>query len=55
MGAFDKQIFKDQKVVEKIFEFWSDGSKTIFLLNTLILTDITLWKNSHLIELIEKF
>ena len=31
------------------------GSKTIFLLNTLILTDISVWKNKYLGELIEIF
>ena len=31
------------------------GSKTIFLLNILILTDISVWKDAQLIELIGMF
>jgi len=48
IGAFDKQIFKEEEVVQKILEFMEVGSKTIFLLNTLILTDISVWKNKQL-------
>jgi len=55
MGAFDKQIFKKKRVVEQIIEYMKIGSKTIFLLNILILTDISVWKNYQLIELIQLF
>ena len=55
MGAFDKQIFKEPEVVEQIIKLIKIGSKTIYLLNTLILTDISVWKNRYLAELIEMF
>jgi len=32
-----------------------EGSKTVFILNTLILADISVWKNRHLVMLIEMF
>lgn len=54
MGAFKKDIFKSEKVVKQIIESLEIGSKTYFLLNTLNLTDLSLWKNSQLLELIEK-
>mmetsp|Transcript_28400 Transcript_28400/g.43004 ORF Transcript_28400/g.43004 Transcript_28400/m.43004 type:complete len:287 (-) Transcript_28400:20-880(-) len=54
-GAFDKQIFKEKEVVKQIIEYMNVGSKTNFLLNILILTDISVWKNQQLIELIEMF
>lgn len=53
MGVYDKQIFKKEKVILKILEFMKEGSKTIFILNTLILADISVWKNRHLVMLIE--
>jgi hypothetical protein len=31
------------------------GSKTMFILNALILIDISLWRNTELLELIEMF
>lgn len=48
-------IFEKDKVVEKIIESFEDGSKTLFILNTLLLTQITLWTNEQLAELIELF
>jgi hypothetical protein len=39
----------------KILEFMDDGSKTVFILNTLILANISVWKNRHLVMLIDKF
>ena len=53
IGAFDKQIFKSPEVVDKILECLKFGSKTNFLLNTMILTDVSLWKNDKLVNLIE--
>lgn len=53
IGAFDKQIFKSPEVVDKILECLNFGSKTNFLLNTMILTDVSLWKNDKLVKLIE--
>ena len=55
MGAFDKQTFKKKEVVAQIIEYMQIGSKTIFLLNILILTDVSLWKNYQLMDLIEMF
>lgn len=55
MGAYDKQIFKKEEVIMRLLEFMKQGSKTVFILNTLILADITVWKNKHLIMLIDMF
>ena len=55
MGAFDPQIFKLLEVIKKIIEFMAYGSKTMFILNALILIDISLWRNTELLELIEMF
>ena len=55
MSAFPLNIFEKDKVVEKIIESFEDGSKTLFILNTLLLTQITLWTNKQLGELIELF
>lgn len=54
-GAFDKHIFKKEEVVQKILEFMKIGSKTNFLLNTLLLTDISEWKDKYLQKLISMF
>jgi len=48
IGAFDKQIFKEKSVVEQMLDFMKIGSKTNFLLNTLLLTDTAEWKNKYL-------
>tara|TARA_B110000285_G_C15038035_1_gene570384 strand:- start:1071 stop:1238 length:168 start_codon:yes stop_codon:yes gene_type:complete len=53
MGAFDKQIFSKEKVVLKMIEFLEVGSKTNFLLNTILLVDVTIWKNKSIIMLID--
>mmetsp|Transcript_13249 Transcript_13249/g.20707 ORF Transcript_13249/g.20707 Transcript_13249/m.20707 type:complete len:228 (+) Transcript_13249:970-1653(+) len=45
MGAFDKQTFKEKEVVVQMIEYMNVGSKTNFLLNILILTDVSVWKN----------
>ena len=56
MNVFEKLIFKEDEVVGTILEYFEKyGSKTIFLLNTMLLTDISLWKNEPLSELIKMF
>ena len=42
-------------MVNQILEYFEVGSKTIFLLNTMILTDVSLWKNQPLSDLISMF
>jgi hypothetical protein len=54
-GAFDKQIFKYEEVVRYMLECMEDGSKTNFLLQTMLLTEVSLWKNSQIEELIGIF
>lgn len=54
-GAFEKQSFKQPEVVEKILEYMKIGSKTNFLLNTLLLIDVFEWKNKYLQKLIAMF
>lgn len=56
MEAFDKQMYTDPMVVQTMLAFFKDdGSKTNFILNVLLLTDITLWKTHYLEELIDIF
>jgi len=55
MGAFDQNIFKDEDVIIKMLLFLDEGNKTNFILNVLLLSNVTLWKNSYLQELVEKF
>lgn len=45
MGAFDPNVFKDDKVIEMMLVFLDEGNKTNFVLNVLMLSDVTLWKN----------
>jgi hypothetical protein len=55
MGAFDKQIFKEDDVINFMLTCLEDGSKTNYILNVLLLSDVTLWKNKYLKLLIEAF
>ena len=66
MGAFDKTIFKEEEVVAQILVIlkqvlcvfmlvYRDGCRTNFLLNVLLLIDISMWKNKHLKELLQVF
>jgi hypothetical protein len=47
-GAFDKSIFTSEEVVLKMITYMYDGSKTNYILNVLLLTDVILWKNRYL-------
>lgn len=53
LGAFDKQTFKDEEIINQILEILRDGYRTNFLMNILTLIDISLWKNKHLKDLID--
>ena len=56
MQAFDKQMYTNTSVVTAILSFFeADGSKTNFILNVLLLTDITQWKTKFLEELLSLF
>ena len=55
MGAFDKQIFKEEEVIGNILQILKDGGNTNFLLNVLLTIDISMWKNKYLKELLEIF
>jgi len=55
MGAFDQNIFKDEDVIVKMLLFLDEGNKTNFILNVLLLSNVTLWKNNYLQELVDKF
>jgi hypothetical protein len=46
MGAFEQNIFKDEDVIIKMLLFLEDGNKTNFILNVLLLSNVTLWKNT---------
>jgi hypothetical protein len=54
-NIFDKQIFKQAKVVDEMISMLNDGSKTNFILNTLNMVDISVWDNKKIEELLEKF
>ena len=55
LGAFDKQYFKKDDIVEEIIAGIDKGSSTLIGLNTLVLTDISVWKSEHISMLLEKF
>ena len=45
MQAFEQSMFSDAKVIAAMLSFFTqDGSKTNFILNVLLLTDISVWK-----------
>jgi len=48
MGAFDHKIFNDDEVITKLLIFLEDGNKTNYILNVLLLSDVTLWKNDKI-------
>lgn len=52
---FDKQIFKEDNVVACMIEMMEDGSKTNFILNTLNMIDISVWRNERIEQLLEMF
>jgi len=47
-GAFPKSIFSSEDVILKMLVYLEDGSKTNYILNVLLLSDVTLWKNRYL-------
>ena len=53
LGAFDKQIFKEEMVIDSILGILKDGYRTNFLMNILILIDFSNWKNKYLKELLD--
>ena len=55
VGAFDKMIFREQMVIDEILTILKDGYRTNFLMNILILIDISVWKNKYMKELIDIF
>lgn len=52
-AAFDKMIFREDFVIDEMLSILRDGHRTNFLLNILILIDISVWKNKYLKDLIE--
>ena len=54
IGAFDKNYFKEDDVVEEILRLMQYGAKTNFLLNTLLLIDISVWSFDQAGDLIDK-
>ena len=54
-GAFEKQQLRSEEVVGFMLECMQDGSKTNFLLQTMLLTEVSLWKNQQISQLIEIF
>ena len=52
--AFDKSMYTNMQVVRAILSFFErDPSKTNFILNVILLTDISQWKTTLLEKLIE--
>ena len=55
-SAFDQKDLLDQNVIIFILTIFElDGSKTNFILNVLLLLDISLWKIRYLERLISMF
>ena len=55
MGAFDKQIFKDPEIADKMIEQLDVSMNTNILLNILVLIDISVWGKDKIEKLLEKF
>ena len=56
MQAFDKGMYSNMQVVRAMLTFFeNDGSKTNFILNVILLTDISQWKTNLLDKLLELF
>ena len=56
MQAFDKGMYTNMQVVRAMLTFFkNDGSKTNFILNVILLTDISGWKPNLLEELLDIF
>ena len=53
MSAFDKIIFREEAVINKILEILKQGYRTNFLMNVLTLIDISVWKNKYMKEIID--
>ena len=47
-SIFDKQIFKEDKLVDQMIGMMEDGGKILFILNTLNMIDISVWKNERI-------
>lgn len=54
-AAFDKMIFREDIIIDEMLSILKDGHRTNFLLNILVLIDISVWKNKYLKDLIEIF
>ena len=56
LQAFDKGMYTNMQVVRAMLSFFkNDGSKTNFILNVILLTDISGWKPNLLEELLSIF
>ena len=56
MQAFEKQMYREDYVVSTMLHFFKeDPSKTNFILNVFLLTDISLWRPVYLEQLLEIF
>ena len=53
LTAFDKQIFREDVVINTIIRLVKESGRTNYLLNVLALLDISVWKNKYLKELIQ--
>jgi hypothetical protein len=47
-GAFPKEIFMSEDVILKMLIYLEDGSKTNYILNVLLLSEVTQWRNKYL-------
>ena len=46
-------IFREESVINEILNILKEGYRTNFLMNILMLIDISVWKNKHLKDLLE--
>lgn len=46
--AFDKLLFREDAIVEKLLFYLNQGTRTIYILNILSLIDISVWKNRQI-------
>lgn len=48
LRAFDKLLFREDPVVNKLLMYLNDGTRSIYILDILALLDISIWKNRQL-------
>jgi hypothetical protein len=54
-SAFDRTMFREDRIIEKILEVLRSGGKTNHILNILISVEVASWRDKYLREVLEIF